>query len=120
MRIGRRASRLHDKNVAAAHVLIDLKIKLAVRETLRVRFPHVARQLATNLFCQLGIRISGKDLDAAGCAHIFSESDKNWLGRVDSNQRMPVPKTGALPLGYAPVSVFCLQFLRERKKGKPR
>ncbi len=27
-----------------------------------------------------------------------------WLGRVDSNQRMPVPKTGALPLGYAPKS----------------
>lgn len=26
----------------------------------------------------------------------------NWLGRLDSNQGMPVPKTGALPLGYAP------------------
>src|SRR5438046_10728931 len=25
-----------------------------------------------------------------------------WLGRKDSNLRMPVPKTGALPLGYAP------------------
>jgi hypothetical protein len=51
---------------------------------------------------------------------ISFQSDKNWLGRVDSNQRMPVPKTGALPLGYAPVSVFCLLILRERKKGKPR
>src|SRR5205085_6040900 len=27
-----------------------------------------------------------------------------WLGRKDSNLRMPVPKTGALPLGYAPMS----------------
>src|SRR5262249_37612252 len=27
-----------------------------------------------------------------------------WLGRKDSNLRMPVPKTGALPLGYAPAS----------------
>src|ERR687883_1833471 len=27
-----------------------------------------------------------------------------WLGRKDSNLRMPVPKTGALPLGYAPSS----------------
>src|SRR5205807_9033171 len=27
---------------------------------------------------------------------------KNWLGRKDSNLRMPIPKTGALPLGYAP------------------
>ena len=25
-----------------------------------------------------------------------------WLGRLDSNQRMAVPKTAALPLGYAP------------------
>ena len=23
-----------------------------------------------------------------------------WLGRRDSNPRMPVPKTGALPLGH--------------------
>ena len=27
---------------------------------------------------------------------------KVWLGRQDSNLRMPVPKTGALPLGDAP------------------
>src|SRR6185369_12161118 len=45
--------------------------------------------------------------------------DKNWLGRVDSNQRMPVPKTGALPLGYAPVSVYLFAVLRERKSGNP-
>ena len=28
----------------------------------------------------------------------------NWLGREDSNLRMAVPKTAALPLGYAPAS----------------
>lgn len=28
-----------------------------------------------------------------------------WLGRRDSNPRMPVPKTGALPLGDAPKSI---------------
>ena len=28
----------------------------------------------------------------------------DWLGRQDSNLRMPVPKTGALPLGDAPAS----------------
>ena len=27
---------------------------------------------------------------------------KKWLGRQDSNLGMPIPKTGALPLGYAP------------------
>jgi hypothetical protein len=26
-----------------------------------------------------------------------------WLGRRDSNPRMPVPKTGALPLGHSPL-----------------
>ena len=26
-----------------------------------------------------------------------------WLGWLDSNQRMPVPKTGALPLGDTPI-----------------
>src|SRR5689334_15994643 len=30
---------------------------------------------------------------------------KSWLGRQDSNLRMPVPKTGALPLGDAPAGV---------------
>ncbi len=29
-----------------------------------------------------------------------------WLGREDSNLRVPVPKTGALPLGYAPTKIF--------------
>jgi hypothetical protein len=29
---------------------------------------------------------------------------KDWLGRQDSNLRMPVPKTGALPLGDAPAA----------------
>ena len=28
---------------------------------------------------------------------------QNWLGRRDSNPRMPVPKTGALPLGHSPL-----------------
>ena len=31
---------------------------------------------------------------------------KNWLGRQDSNLRMPTPKTGALPLGDAPTIIF--------------
>lgn len=27
-----------------------------------------------------------------------------WLGRRDSNPRMPGPKPGALPLGHAPIA----------------
>ncbi len=30
------------------------------------------------------------------------ESLRKWLGWQDSNLRMPVPKTSALPLGYTP------------------
>ena len=33
------------------------------------------------------------------------ETGKSWLGREDSNLRMAVPKTAALPLGYAPMRV---------------
>lgn len=39
------------------------------------------------------------------CLEFFKKSFKNnnlWLGRKDSNLRMAVPKTAALPLGYAP------------------
>lgn len=35
----------------------------------------------------------------------------DWLGRKDSNLRMPGPKPGALPLGYAPTKNFKLQKL---------
>src|SRR6266852_9224128 len=46
------------------------------------------------------------------CACRFREQDSQtevcateiWLGRKDSNLRMPDPKTGALPLGDAPKS----------------
>jgi hypothetical protein len=31
-------------------------------------------------------------------------NEKDWLGRQDSNLGMPVPKTGALPLGDAPTN----------------
>ena len=74
-----------------------------------------------NLFRQLAIRVTGKDFDAAGRAHSMSDKlplvvtcrlDRQtevcrtyteiWLGRKDSNLRMPDPKTGALPLGDAP------------------
>jgi hypothetical protein len=64
---------LHDENIAAANVFVDLKVELAVREALCERFPHVTTQMATNLFRQPGIRITAKDLDTAGCAHSFSE-----------------------------------------------
>ena len=34
---------------------------------------------------------------------VFSRDCTAWLGREDSNLRMPESKSGALPLGYAPI-----------------
>ncbi|MEN9683198.1 MAG: hypothetical protein RLZZ427_949, partial [Pseudomonadota bacterium] len=42
----------------------------------------------------------GEELASSGV--IFAVLWVDWLGRQDSNLRMPVPKTGALPLGDAP------------------
>src|SRR4029078_4117612 len=39
------------------------------------------------------------------CGMACGKVAKCWLGRQDSNLRMPVPKTGALPLGDAPAGV---------------
>ena len=35
--------------------------------------------------------------------HKWGLADAGWLGRQDSNLGMAVPKTAALPLGYAPM-----------------
>jgi hypothetical protein len=39
---------------------------------------------------------------------------ENWLGRKDSNLRMAVPKTAALPLGYAPARAIAGAYMRTR------
>ena len=36
-----------------------------------------------------------------GAEKLVAKLRSIWLGRRDSNPRMPVPKTGALPLGDA-------------------
>lgn len=38
--------------------------------------------------------------------------EKSWLGWKDSNLRMPVPKTSALPLGYTPAALARLAVCR--------
>src|SRR5882724_5679442 len=134
MLISRGTGRLDDKYVAAAHVLVDLEIEFPIGESFRERPAHVATQMTGNLFRQFRIGVTRKDLNAASCAHkkfrvwgfefrvlLFNSKPatrnsklKRWLGREDSNLRMPVPKTGALPLGYAPISDAKL---KERKNG---
>ncbi len=41
-----------------------------------------------------------------------------WLGRLDSNQRMAVPKTAALPLGDAPLSLQKSQTIAKDRLSK--
>ena len=42
-------------------------------------------------------------LKAGSAAYALTRPQvEGWLGRQDSNLRMPIPKNGALPLGYAP------------------
>ena len=45
--------------------------------------------------CAVSAQIKNR-LKSMGC---------RWLGRLDSNQRMAVPKTAALPLGDAPIAL---------------
>ena len=42
----------------------------------------------------------------------------SWLGRQDSNLRMPIPKTGALPLGDAPAACAPYSVLWALAKGR--
>jgi hypothetical protein len=46
-------------------------------------------------------KYSGSVLRSLKMVFLFANS--GWLGRLDSNQGMAVPKTAALPLGYAPM-----------------
>ena len=48
---------------------------------------------------------------------LVDNSAKCWLGRQDSNLRMPVPKTGALPLGDAPAEGALIAWLAGMKRG---
>lgn len=43
---------------------------------------------------------------------------RNWLGWQGSNLRMPIPKTGALPLGYTPARRRPYNGLRGDEKGQ--
>jgi hypothetical protein len=43
---------------------------------------------------------------------LFEALKPIWLGRQDSNLRMPVPKTGALPLGHAPMNRLNFSVIR--------
>src|SRR6185295_8265192 len=79
--------------------------------TARDRFPGPgcdARSRKRFLFRQSFPSRTGTDFSLC-ISHVDNSqtevcATRNWLGRKDSNLRMPDPKTGALPLGDAPAS----------------
>ena len=73
----------------------------AIREGADMRRAKRHMQMAGYLAGQLGIGVTSEH-DKIGHDDESSRPDRKWQGRLDSNQRMAVPKTAALPLGYAP------------------
>lgn len=71
------------------------------------------QQLLKLLFSNL--KLNGENLRAELREPFFTMAriplKNEWLGRKDSNLRMPGPKPGALPLGYAPIEISMLQKL---------
>jgi hypothetical protein len=75
------------------------------------RFPDRIRNASQRLLALTGvglfvsklcIKTPSQAIGALQAPLFFNSLGRSWLGRQDSNLRMPVPKTGALPLGYAP------------------
>ena len=69
MLVSRRARGLNDENIRASNVFPDLKIELAIRETLGAGLSHIAVQMRADLLRQRRMRISRKDFYVAGYAH---------------------------------------------------
>lgn len=42
------------------------------------------------------------------------QDQPGWLGWEDSNLRVPIPKTGAVPLGYIPTNFLEKEFIRSK------
>ncbi len=56
---------------------------------------------------------------AAQCqGKLTNEQENRWQGRLDSNQRMPRSKPGALPLGDAPKFDHCNIYLTYQLNGR--
>ncbi len=101
------AGGLNDEDVPPPHVFQYLTVIFPVREVEKLDLPQTDAQVGGDLIRQLRVPPSRKDNRfLVHSLHLTPWVEKNmdaWLGRVDSNHRSPVPKTGALPLGYSPV-----------------
>ena len=112
----RRAGRLHDEDVGAADVLVDLERDLRVGKPPQPRLPErhareIARSRAPARGCALPEKTFSSPNPVAinGFTHVIPERQpdarrESWLGRKDSNLRIRDPKSRALPLGHAPLN----------------
>ena len=100
MVICRIGSRLDYENVPTSDVFVELNSGLAIREVRNCRLTQGLIKPGTNLLSQRAIGVARKHYEV-GVHGIFTWL-AGWLGRKDSNLRMPESKSGALPLGDAP------------------
>ena len=85
-------------------------------DTLKIRTQSLQD---TRRGCHAGSRglAHGDAENCSGCAKSRNHKplknviNRRWLGRQDSNLGMAVPKTAALPLGYAPPLVFTMRVI---------
>ena len=107
-----RAGRLHDENIGAADVLVDLERDFRVRETAsaapaRATRPETPRSRAPapDARCRkkFSARRTRRPCTDRSCTR---QPSRSWLGRKDSNLRIRDPKSRALPLGHAPTIVL--------------
>ena len=104
-----RAGRLHDEDVGAADVLVDLERDLRVGKALQPRVPDRDAKKLTNLRREGGMSSPEKSFSWPRLI--------KWLGRKDSNLRIRDSKSRALPLGHAPSSSMDYAALAARWHG---
>src|SRR5262249_21668311 len=103
---------LNYEHIRPADVFQNLEIDLAIAETRDGRLAERAAQILANFMSQRRVRSPSKNLQFVthitivarpwmACAPATDGRPK--LGRKDSNLRIQVPKTCALPLGHAPI-----------------
>ena len=80
--VHRRAGRLDDEHVAAAHVLGDLDHHLAVAEAAHVGLPERHLQDLAHLGGQRPVRVAGEYLDLVSHRSVPRPWRRSWAGRI--------------------------------------
>jgi hypothetical protein len=99
----RAAHRIGDRrHIEAAILLADLRGFTAMSE----RSGEADLFAALDRYFEAAVIAGDAERNSSAKAALFGRTSatrrRDWLGRQDSNLRMPDPKSGALPLGDAP------------------